>query len=133
MDWVIIILYGEDLKFDDFQFSYQGNSSPSLCSWIALETISMYLRNGSEVYGCLMDCTKAVDTVQHSLLFKKMLDMKIPMIIVRLLIYIYRNQTADVRWNGIFSKEFTMKNGVRQGAVLSPVLYCFYMNNYSKL
>ena len=45
VDWVIIILYGEDLKFDDFQFSYQGNSSPSLCSWIDLETISMYLRN----------------------------------------------------------------------------------------
>ena len=93
----------------------------------------MYLRNGSEVYGCLMDCTKAFDTVQHSLLFKKMLDMKIPMIIVRLLIYIYRKQTADVRWNGIFSKEFTMKNGVRQGAVLSPVLYCFYMNNLFKI
>ena len=26
-----------------------------------------------------------------------------------------------------------MKNGVRQGAVLSPVLYCFYMNNLFKI
>ena len=46
-----------------------------------------------------------------------------------LLINIYSRQTANVRWDGHFSKEFRIANGVRQGAVLSPILYCFYMND----
>ena len=62
-------------------------------------------------------------------MFKKLLEVKIPEIFVRLLIFIYQKQTADVKWQNTFSKEFTMTNGVRQGSVLSPILFCFYMNN----
>ena len=29
----------------------------------------------------------------------------------------------------MYSREFRIANGVRQGAVLSPILYCFYMND----
>ena len=108
-------------------------SSTTLCSWVVYETIDEYIRKGSKIYGVLMDCTKAFDTVKHSLLFKKLLDAKVPSILVRLLICIYRKQTADVRWKSKYSYEFTIRNGVRQGAVLSPLLFCFYMNNLFQL
>ena len=39
------------------------------------------------------------------------------------------NQFANVRWNGSFSEFFSVKNGVRQGAILSGILYCFYTND----
>ena len=71
--------------------------------------------------------------MQHSLLFKKLLEAKIPEIIVRLLIFIYQKQTADVRWQNLYSKEFNLKNGVRQGSVLSPILFCFYMNDLFRI
>ena len=86
-----------------------------------------------KIYGVMMDCTKAFDTVKHSILFKKLVDAQIPQIIVRLLIFMYRKQTADVRWRSNFSYEFPIRNGVRQGAVLSPVLFCFYMDNLFSL
>ena len=97
-----------------------------------METISLYQREGSSIYGCLLDCTKAFDTVQQSLLFKKLLDHKVPQIFIRLLIQIYVNQTANVRWQNYSSSSFTLKNGVRQGAVLSLILFCFYMNGLFK-
>ena len=50
------------------------------------------------MYGCLLDCTKAFDTVEHSKLFEKLLEAKVPKIIIRVLIFIYRKQTANVRW-----------------------------------
>ena len=100
---------------------------------MVFETIDYYIRNGSIVYGVLMDCTKAFDTIQHSKLFKKMLDEKVPGVMVRLLIYIYRMQMAEVCWKGDHSKQFSVKNGVRQGAILSPVLFCFYMYDLFKL
>ena len=128
LDWIILIAYGHLLKLDDLQFGFQAENSTSLCSWMAFETIDHYIRHGSIVYGVLMDCTKAFDTVQHSKLFGKMLDAKVPGVWVRLLIHMYRSQMAEVRWKDHYSEQFSIKNGVRQGAILSPILFCFYMN-----
>ena len=125
--------YGHLLKNNDFQFGFQQLSNTSLCSWMVYETIDQYLRNGSTVYGCLLDCTKAFDTVEHSKLFQKLLDSKVPPVIVTLLMCIYRNQTANVRWNGDFSKEFLKRNGVHQGAVISPIFFSFYMDKFFEL
>ena len=81
------------------------------------------------MYGCLLDCTKAFDTVEHSRLFEKLLEAKVPKIIIRMLITIYRKQTANVRWKQQVSKEFEIRNGVRQGAVISPIFFSFYMDS----
>ena len=129
IDWLIINIFGHLLQLDDFQFGFQQNSSTALCSWVVYETIDSYLRNGSTVYGVLMDCTKAFDTVQHSKLFQKLVDAGLPSIIIRLLISIYQNQEANVRWRSGVSDNFKIKNGVRQGAILSPIIFCFYMND----
>ena len=133
IDWLIINIFGDHLKLDDFQFGFQENSSTSLCSWVVYETIDRYIRGGSKVYGVMMDCSKAFDTIQHSKLFQKLLHVGVPPVVVRMLIYLYKKQTADVRWKNKYSFEFSVRNGVRQGAVLSPILFCFYMNNLFKL
>ena len=73
--------------------------------------------------------TKAFDLVKHSFLFKNLISAGLSTIFVRLLLYIYMNQYANVRWNGSFSSIFSIKNGVRQGAILSGILYCFYTND----
>ena len=48
-DWVIILLHGDLLKLNDLQFSYQANASPSMCTWIIVETIAHFFKNKSEV------------------------------------------------------------------------------------
>ena len=75
---------------------------------------------------CTMDMTKAFDLTMHSLLFSKMLRAGLSSIFLRLLVFIYTEQFANVRWNGEFSSLFSMHNGVRQGAILSALAYCFY-------
>ena len=80
-----------------------------------------------------MDMTKAFDLVRHSIMFRKIIDAGLSLIFVRLLVFIYANQFANVRWNGNFSNFFTMRNGVRQGAVLSAIFYCVYMNDLFKI
>ena len=59
-------------------------------------------------------------------MFSKMLEAGVSAILVRLLIYIYSNQLANVCWNGEFSKSFTVKNGCGQGKVLAAIAYCMY-------
>ena len=127
-DWVIIILYQDCLHLDQLQFSYQPNCSTTMCTWQVLETIDYFLRNGSEVFVCMMDMAKAFDNVKHSILFRKLLTRGLPPIVIRLLIYIYEVQVANVKWNGQCSDTFHIKNGVKQGSVLSAILYCVYVD-----
>ena len=89
-DWVIILLYGDKLCLDQLQFSYQPNISTNMCTWMAIETIDFFTRNGSDVYIYTMDMLKAFDKVRHSLL-------GLPEIYIRLLIVMYRGQSANGR------------------------------------
>ena len=41
----------------------------------------------------------------------------------------YSKQQANVKWNNNLSDSFTVKNGVKQGAVLSPRLFCVYADS----
>ena len=116
-DWVIILLYGDKLGLDELQFSYQPNISTNMCTWMAIETIDYFTRNCSDVYVCTMDMSKAFDKVSHSLLFKKLVSKGLPEIYSRLLIVMYREQSANVRWN------------VRSSAIL----FCVYLNDVYKL
>ena len=51
-----------------------------------------------------------------------------PKIFVRLLIFLYIHQSCKVRWNKSYSESFSVVNGVRQGAVLSPSLFSLYID-----
>ena len=58
----------------------------------------------------------------------KLLGQGLPPIIVRFLLASYRDQQANVKWNNELSHYFDIKNGVKQGAILSSILYCVYTN-----
>ena len=88
-DWVLILLYGDKLYFDELQFGYQEQCSTNMCTWMAVETIDHFMKKGSDVFVCVMDMKKAFDTVQHSVLFNKLLERGIPATYVRLLLVMY--------------------------------------------
>ena len=100
-----------------------------MCTWLAVETIGYFTRNGAEVFTCQTDKTKAFDLVQHSILFEKLRNKKMAKLFLRLIMIMYLNQFAQVRWNGRLSDTFKLKNGCKQGAVLSGLLYNFYVNS----
>ena len=77
--------------------------------------------------------SKAFDLTLHSLMFKKMLSIGMNPIFVRLLIFIYTNQTANVRWNGEVSELFSIRNGCGQGKVIAALAYCLYVEELFSL
>ena len=89
------------------------------------ETISYYVNNGSAVYSVFLDATKAFDRIEYCKLFKLLLGRDLPPVFVRLLLNMYTGHVTCVLWNGIFSDRFSVYNGVKQGGVLSPVLFTF--------
>ena len=96
-----------------------------MCTWAVIETISYILKNGSEVFRCSMDKSKAFDLCKFSILFRKMLK-KISNVFLRLIIFTYVNQFSNVIYNNEASTNFTISNRVGQGKILAGFAYCFY-------
>ena len=90
--------------------------------------VSHYIHSGSSVYGCFLDASKAFDLVDHNILFKKLLDRGLHPVVVRLLSSWYSSQECRVRWGTCLSSSFRVSNGVRQGSVLSPLLFAVYLD-----
>ena len=128
VDVVILILEGEKLGCDPLQFGFQPKASTTMCSWLVTSVVDQYNRQGSVVFGCAMDLSKAFDMVEWIELFKVLQAKKVSAVFLRTLLDIYSNQSCTVKWNGSTSKEFSVTNGVRQGAVSSPILFSIYID-----
>jgi len=92
------------------------------------EVINYYLNNKSEVFACFIDSSKAFDRVRHDKLFEVLKDRGMPAIIIRMMLDLYKRQNVRTVWRKHFSALFQTTNGIRQGGVISPVLYCVYVD-----
>ena len=133
LDVVILILEADKLHCDQLQFGFQPKASTTMCSWMISTVIDKYNQQGSPVYCCTMDLTKAFDMVRWPELFTELLEKKISPIFLRTLLFIYVNQRCVVQWNGSSSNSFKVHNGVRQGAVSSPLLFSIYIDKLFSL
>ena len=128
LDWVIFILYESNLKPSELQFGFQKNNSTSMCTWTVIETVNYFLNRDTPVFCCFLDLSKAFDLVTFSKLFLK-LKNKIGSMFIRLLAYVYIFQSCCVDWCGTKSQPFKVSCGIRQGAVLSPILFSIYIDD----
>ena len=81
----------------------------------------------------LLDASKAFDRVDYLKLFNLLLKKGMCPIVCRLIVMSYTNQSARIKWDNAYSLPFTIINGVKQGGVLSPILFGIYMDQLSKL
>ena len=75
-----------------------------------------------------VDASKAFDKIVHVHLFDKLLDRNVPLCFVKCIENWYSKLSAVVRWEGCLSQSFKLCSGVRQGGVLSPILFNIYVN-----
>ena len=57
---IIILLL---LLSSQLQFGFKPGLSTTMCTGVLKAVVSRYLHGGSNVYGCLIDASKAFDTV----------------------------------------------------------------------
>ena len=126
----IVILLKEEQSFSSSvqQFGFKSESSTTQCSFVMNETIDYYTFNHTNVYVLMLDATKAFDRVHYCKLFKVMLQRKISPIVIRLLMNMYTGQRLQVKWGSSVSDTFSVSNGVKQGGVLSPILFSLYVD-----
>jgi len=107
----------------DRQFGFKKNVGCSNAIYSLRKTIEYFNSRGSTVNICSMDLSKAFDKINFNMLFNKLMDRKVPRFFIEILISWYEKLNSVVRWNDVISNSFNVTSGVRQGGILSPILF----------
>ena len=82
-----------------------------------------------DLYLCFIDYKKAFYCVDHEILWVILRDMRVPVHLIVLLKRLYTNQEATVRTEFGETDNIDIGKGVRQGCILSPLLFNIYAEN----
>ena len=78
---------------------------------------------------CAIDVSKVFDRVNHFALLSKLMKRLVPVELLILLEGWLVACYSCVRWDNSWSEFFMLSFGVRQGSVLSPLLFAVYIND----
>ena len=74
---LVLNLWGKRLASGSLQMGYKRASSTAQCSYLVMETVGHFLREGTNPILVALDMTMAFDKCKFSILFRK-IDNKIP-------------------------------------------------------
>ena len=98
-----------------------------------LFTLRIFMEKARElqqpIYVCFIDLRKAYDSVNREALWNVLQhSYQLPDKLVSIIRTIHENSITAVRAYGRTSEEFSVTSGVRQGCVLAPTLFNFYLD-----
>jgi len=98
-------------------------------SFLLLSTLlSAEKRRGKQAFCTFVDFKKAYDSVRHSVLWDRLKALKLGPKLLDLLKSIYDRVKCTVRHGGKLSSFFPYDIGVRQGCILSPIIFNLFIN-----
>ena len=130
-EYIILSRIEKYIETADNQFGFKKGQGTEMCVFVLKELVRYYKSQNSGIFICYLDASMAFDKIRHSTLFKKLISRDVPVYLVRILWFWYRNQSLFVKWQNKYSKTIKVNNGVRQGGIISPRLFNLYMDKLS--
>ena len=94
MEHLILIKFSSFFNSSSLQF--KPSSSTSICTGVVKSIVSHNIHNSSSVLCCFVDASKAFDLVDHSMLFQKLIDRGLPLLVIRFLSFWYSTQRMNI-------------------------------------
>src|ERR1043165_9207971 len=128
----LLLLYKQYMFSSERQFGFKKGIGCSHAIFSVRNVINYYVKNNSTVNMCCLDISKAFDRVNHNGLLLKLIERDAPLNFVLVLQNWYEKSFCCVKWGLTVSESFRLHAGVRQGGVLSPILFSVFVDNILK-
>ena len=88
--------------------------------------------NNSRIYSCFVDFKKEFDSVPRDILLKKLKNLGVEGIFFNIVRHIYTTDKACIKLGNSRSNLFDLSLGVRQGCILSTLLFNIFLSDLCK-
>ena len=128
----LLLKFDSYLVSDDLQFGFKKDIGCGPALFTFQQVVKYFTSRGSTVFVTAVDASKAFDRLDHSVLVRKLVSRKVPACFTRIISCWYSKLYSSVRWHSVLSAEFRVLCGVRQGGILSPILFNLYVDELIK-
>ncbi len=118
-----------DANTSGLQFGFTEGRSPAMASLVVTEAIAESRESKTQLFIASLDARKAFDVVSQPILKMKLLKTRLKTPLWAIIDDLYTGSGECVRWKGIDSRTYPVAQGVKQGGILSPLLYKCYLND----
>ena len=129
LEYCILPVLTKTLDINNRQFGFRANTGCLPAVALVKEVISKYNNENTSVHCAMLDLSKAFDRVNKNILFTKLALTDLNFRYLRIVRYMYDNSYVHTIFNGVKGNSWKIGNGVRQGGILSPILFSFYIND----
>ena len=100
--------------------------------FILAETIKYRARRGQNTYAGFLDIKKAFPTMHHASMLHALSEAGVVGHMWHVIERMYSCNSSRIILNGQLSEPYDVRSGLREGSVLSPILYLVYINTLVK-